>query len=565
MIWNLRNLLRITHNYTNPIDRQQATGLFALLWAGLLLSIVSSVIFILPNVITGNAEPGSLFFLIGSPLIVGFVLQLVRTGRLRAASILTVLSLVPIIFILLPQEGIDSPYLVLLTLPLVVAGLLLNRRGYVLTVAFVALGVIISGLAEFDSLTEMLVEADLAGPLLFLASAVMILYVFSGRAYDVVEENLRDLAQFQAIGRFASSIEHTDETAVLAGALNLLRGELDYDFAQMYLKDDSGRLTRRLRTGLGLPETGVITTVNVTDASALNEVVNTGRTVLLDSDDNINRRVHFLPSTGYGIAIPVMLNDQVIGVLDVQQSSQPFSDTNIIALRTLAEQVGAIIADTRLIVGLRESVDAQEVSISSLRSQLREYRQVERQRITGLWGEYIEKRNRAAIGFDLETSPTGLTLNPADDLPEVVVTAMQAGQTVVREEGDAQLLQVPIQVRGELLGAMTFRLPITQEVTERQIDFAQSVTARLALALENKRLFEQSQAQAERERKANEVAGLLIGATEVNEVLTLAAERFKDALGAIGTRIHIESDALKPRLAEPPPDSNGRHDGEVKS
>jgi GAF domain-containing protein len=70
------------------------------------------------------------------------------------------------------------------------------------------------------------------------------------------------------------------------------------------------------------------------------------------------------------------------------------------------------------------------------------------------------------------------------------------------------------------------------------------VAERLALALENTRLFEQTQAQAQRERKANEIASVLIGATDVRLVLNLAAENFKDALGAVNTHIYIQPDLL---------------------
>jgi GAF domain-containing protein len=79
---------------------------------------------------------------------------------------------------------------------------------------------------------------------------------------------------------------------------------------------------------------------------------------------------------------------------------------------------------------------------------------------------------------------------------------------------------------------------------------ATTVAERLALALENTRLFEQSQSQALRERKASEVATALIGATDVRVVLNMAAEQFKDALGAVNTRIYIQPETLMEPLAQ---------------
>ncbi|HEX2619596.1 MAG TPA: hypothetical protein VHL11_05595, partial [Phototrophicaceae bacterium] len=74
-----------------------------------------------------------------------------------------------------------------------------------------------------------------------------------------------------------------------------------------------------------------------------------------------------------------------------------------------------------------------------------------------------------------------------------------------------------------------------------------------ALALENKRLFEQTQATAQRERKANEATNLLISATNVEAVINVAAASFNDALGAINTRIHLQPNLMsEPKPKEEP-------------
>lgn len=78
---------------------------------------------------------------------------------------------------------------------------------------------------------------------------------------------------------------------------------------------------------------------------------------------------------------------------------------------------------------------------------------------------------------------------------------------------------------------------------------------RLALALENTRLFEQSQSQALRERKASEVSTALIGATDVRVVLNMAAEQFKDALGAMNACL-IQPETLMEPLAQTQGDKN---------
>ena len=127
---------------------------------------------------------------------------------------------------------------------------------------------------------------------------------------------------------------------------------------------------------------------------------------------------------------------------------------------------------------------------------------------------------------------------------------MSRGEPVIEAGRYEQIVNIPIKRRDDVLGAMSFALPLEHKVTERQLEIANAVTNRLAVALENARLVEQSQAQAARERKASEVSSQLLGQQEVNALLETAAQTFSDALGAIYTRIYIEPDALLTREEE---------------
>ncbi len=165
-----------------------------------------------------------------------------------------------------------------------------------------------------------------------------------------------------------------------------------------------------------------------------------------------------------------------------------------------------------------------------------------------VWGSYVEGRGRQAIGYNLE----GDAASPiqATDLPSGLAATLKSGQLEVATEGNNQIINVPIRFRDTNLGAMSFSVPVDQQVSDYQIEVATIVAERLALALENTRLFEQSQSQALRERKASEVATALIGATDVRVVLNMAAEQFKDALGAVNTRIYIQPETLTEPLAQ---------------
>lgn len=103
---------------------------------------------------------------------------------------------------------------------------------------------------------------------------------------------------------------------------------------------------------------------------------------------------------------------------------------------------------------------------------------------------------------------------------------------------------MPIILRDQRLGALTFTVPAERGVDERQIEMLRTVVNRLSVALENNRLFEQTQAQAQRERKASEIGSLMLSETDIEAVLEVAAENFNEALGAVHTRVYLEPGVL---------------------
>jgi GAF domain-containing protein len=128
---------------------------------------------------------------------------------------------------------------------------------------------------------------------------------------------------------------------------------------------------------------------------------------------------------------------------------------------------------------------------------------------------------------------------------------LRDGAAHVEIQGDEQIVSLPILFRGETLGAISFAVPAERPVSERSLEMAQIVVNRLSLALENTRLFEQSQMQALRERKASDVAQQLISANDVRSVLNLAAESFNQALGAVRTRVYLQPDRMMEPGAQP--------------
>jgi GAF domain-containing protein len=98
---------------------------------------------------------------------------------------------------------------------------------------------------------------------------------------------------------------------------------------------------------------------------------------------------------------------------------------------------------------------------------------------------------------------------------------------------------VPIQLRGQTLGAVEWELPL-DDMNENKLQLAQELANRLAVSLENARLFEESQRATERERIVNSIAAKLTPQTEVSEILQTAVREVGQALRApqVSIRLH---------------------------
>ncbi|MBE0690418.1 MAG: GAF domain-containing protein, partial [Anaerolineae bacterium] len=145
-----------------------------------------------------------------------------------------------------------------------------------------------------------------------------------------------------------------------------------------------------------------------------------------------------------------------------------------------------------------------------------------------------------ASGYDLVRETGNYRLLQAGDIPDILRATLEKGEPIIEEQEDVQTLTIPIAFRGELLGAMAFSMPPGQPLNQRKIELARSVAERLGAALENTRLLEQTQSQAERELQASTIGARLTGVTDVQTVLDLAVSEFQTALGAVYARAYLE-------------------------
>ena len=87
---------------------------------------------------------------------------------------------------------------------------------------------------------------------------------------------------------------------------------------------------------------------------------------------------------------------------------------------------------------------------------------------------------------------------------------------------------------------MEFQIAGQGDLPTHLTDLAEAVAIRLSLALENARLLERVQMQAQREQRLNVASTSLQAADDLDYLLSLAAEEFNEALGSARTRIRLQ-------------------------
>lgn len=563
MIARLRRaLFQVRHVYLNPVDRQRANVLLIINFAIVVASALWGLTGVLPRLLAGSLDliTGGLLLVI--LILGGLIYQLIQTGRLRGAIWLFVLMLtgaVAQIALFWSPIGptVSGTFIAIAVLPIVAGGVLLNRRGVLLVAAIIIVVLLAGALNQIQSAPVITFNLREDAPFDFAIITITIsvilafLLAFTGNLERLAKESFVDVQQRQWIAEFGIRVaRQKGEHSVIAQALTLIRERLQYLSSEVYLADEEGRLSRSYRAGM-TQETSAQAGLKPGDASIITEAFRSRQPALTSNEDPTSpRRAHMLTAANYAIAVPILYNDEVIGVLDVQSSApDPFSQNEIAALLLLADQIGVALHYAHTVSELERALREQETANTRLQHQVQEYRQREQRGFMGAWNSYIGARGKYAIGFDLD-GQNAATLIPASDLPEPIQAALQQGEMHIETVGEEQIINVPIIFRNQTLGAMSFAIPQGQSLTERQIEMVQTVSERLALALENARLFEQSQAQAARERKASEIGSRLIGATDVSAVLNIAAASFNEALGAVHTQIYIQPDMLVEPLAQ---------------
>jgi len=349
-----------------------------------------------------------------------------------------------------------------------------------------------------------------------------------------VASRTRDIGATQDISRYAAT--QRDLQTLMDRVVGLITERFPNIYhAQIFLLDNE-RQYAMLRASTGAAGKQLLARghrLGVGSISVIGQVTQTGQLVVARDTEvsQVHRRNEFLLDTRAELAIPLKIGDTVIGALDVQ-SVEPdtFNEDQINVLQTMADQIAIAIQNARLYEeSLRRVVEVEESS---------------RQATLRVWKDYMREQHVRAL-----TSAAGYqTETPLSDLRQQAITT---GQAVVgtATERDTLPIAVPVRLRGQTLGAIEWEVPVSQ-YSDEKLELAQELADRLALSLDNARLFQESQRAAERERIVNSIAAKLTAQTEIDAILQTAVREVGQALRA--PQVSIRLGGSSPHQGEAP-------------
>jgi len=302
-----------------------------------------------------------------------------------------------------------------------------------------------------------------------------------------VAERTHDLELASEVGR-AMTEKVSNLSELLSQAVELIRSRFDLYYTQIYMLDSSGH-TLRLQAGTGHVGQELLRRRHHLDiaSGSLNgrAALDRRAVIVVDTLNSPNFLPNpLLPLTRSEMSVPLIANNKVLGVLDMQ-SERPdtFRETNLSAFEVLAGQLAIAIQNAALFQQAEESrleVEAQANRLTAAG-----------------WQEFLNAVDRReTIGYSYSQNE----VVPIEDVPNFV---------------SENVLAIPIEISGANIGEIRLADQSNRQWTQTETQIVRATVVRVAQHVENLRLL----AQAERYRAEAEAVSRRLTSEGWNEYL----------------------------------------------
>jgi len=289
---------------------------------------------------------------------------------------------------------------------------------------------------------------------------------FIGTLETRVAERTRNLELAAEVGRSVSQVRDLD--VMLREAVEIIRSRFNLYYAQVYLANPT-QTTLTLRSGTGtvgaeLTARGHSLPIN---SASINGRAAVEKRPVVISDTAASPSFHpnaLLPDTRSEMAVPLIINDRVVGVLDMQSDRAGALNQEILpAFEALAGQLAVAVQNANLL----EEAEQARAEVEKQAARL----------VHAQWQDYLDAIHKPEqIGFAYEQ-------NRITPLSET-----EAAQPLPSDSS----LSAPIAVGGETLGSLAAELN-EQSKNPQARELINAVARQVARQVENLRLLENAE------------------------------------------------------------------------
>jgi GAF domain-containing protein/HAMP domain-containing protein len=321
-----------------------------------------------------------------------------------------------------------------------------------------------------------------------------------GSLEDQVQERTAELTLSVEVGQQASAIRDLDE--LLPTITEFIREQFDLYYSHVYFVDDV-RENLVIKAGTGMVGQELLArrfSLPIGPGSIVGRVAAEAKSIVVPDTEtsDIHKPNPLLPDTRSELAVPLIVGEQVVGVLDMQSDRvNTFTEDNLIVFEAMATQL-AISIDSAQQWAL--SQEARQKSEEAIRQLTRE-----------TWAEKLRtKRRDFAYAYDL-----------------AAVTPISRTDQATDSNG----LSAPLIVQNQPIGQLMIETPPDYTWSEDEKDLLSAVAQQLAQKAENLRLFEETQQRATREQITRQITDKVRASRDIETALKTATEELSKALG----------------------------------
>jgi GAF domain-containing protein/HAMP domain-containing protein len=311
------------------------------------------------------------------------------------------------------------------------------------------------------------------------------------------------------LARDTTSITDIDE--LLDRSVNLILERFDLFFAGIYLLDPSSNQAI-LRSGTGEIGKELIKRgqrYHVGEIGLVGQVVTSGESRIVNdvSTDFVYQRNYLLDQTNAQAVFPLLIGNQIVGVLDLHHATRGGFDTSAISvLQIMADQLTVAIKNASLVEDL--NIRIQETNMLYQR-----YAQDN-------WSVMNLKDNEIGYEFDRFR-----TMQYQEQIPAELKQILAKGKPVLVDIPDQeksekqQILYVPLIMYKQLIGLIGLEQPDDRNLGTEEIATLDAITNQISLALDNSRLLEETQRRSDQIRLLQGVTSIAASNVVLKDLL----------------------------------------------